>query len=414
MNLIHTVMKNTALILAAFLFGIINITSAATFTSVKTGDFNDGATWGNTSPGVAGTDFPGVVGDNVFISTGDLVTVKASPGVIFGTLDTFKSSFTVDPSVTIEFSGAATLGSKDNTLTVNGTLKVNSLTVASTGNLVSVGSGGTLDVTTSITLNGSDPTLTIDNLGSVTADSFSGGNNAFVTVDGNLDVTNTLEMNGTLIGDGTVYAGDYTGTGTIFGSDPGTLTDGVTYEQGTGEAIPLPVELTYFNVHNANDNVIITWQTATEKNNHYFTIERSVDGLYFETIGTVSGAGNSQITLNYSFTDASPLSGTTYYRLQQTDYDGKFEIFNMVAVSFYNEGALKVFPIPATNNLTIDFGGLSAQSNIQIMTIQGQVVKSLSVWESVQTIDVSDLAAGNYLLTIANGNQPLVKRIVIQ
>jgi hypothetical protein len=176
----------------------------------------------------------------------------------------------------------------------------------------------------------------------------------------------------------------------------------------------LPIELTHIAATPQENAVTINWQTASEDNNHYFTIERSVDGVSFETIGTVMGAGNSQTTLNYTFTDLSPLAGTTYYRLQQTDFDGKFEIFNMVSVSFYNESALRVFPNPASSHLTIDFGGLTAQSTIQIMNLHGQVVKTLSVWESVQTIDVSDLAAGNYLLTIANGNQPIVKRIVIQ
>ncbi|MGE4288334.1 MAG: T9SS type A sorting domain-containing protein [Salinivirgaceae bacterium] len=291
------------------------------------------------------------------------------------------------------------------TLDISGSLSVDgNITVEDDAAFI-IAPGGSLDIDGDLSL-GDGGSLTIEGDMGVGGD-FDAGTGTTIAVDLNDDGTGTLNIGGDLTGEAFI-----TGEGPI--TVGGTVGTDIVDTDDNGQITTLPIELTHFAATQNENEVTLYWQTASEDNNHYFTIERSVDGVSFETIGTVMGAGNSQTTLNYSFTDVSPLVGTTYYRLQQTDFDGKFEIFNMVSVSFYNEGNLNVFPIPATNSLTIDFGGLTAQSQIQLMNIHGQVVKSLSVWESVQTIDVSDLAAGNYLLTILNGNQPLVKRIVIQ
>ncbi len=399
------------------IFGLLLLTTsliniqAATRTSVTSGDFNDPATWGGIVPSA---------GDDIVIDKDDLVTVTTSPGVTFNSL-TLKQNgdITINSDVVFSVSGAMDFQSKEITVKIYGTLEVYSITVASNNNTIDVYAGGLLDVGAGgVTLTGAGVDdragLVIENEGMVTVDGdFSANGNSDVEVNGSLAVEGTLDMDGTLVGTGQVYAGDFTGDGTIFGSDPDLLLSETTYEEGTGEAVPLPIVLTYFDVHNANDNVIITWQTASEENNHYFTIERSADGYNFENIGTVAGAGNSQMALNYSFIDSSPLNGTTYYRLQQTDYDGLYEVFDMVSVSYYNEQAWQLSPNPATTEITIDFGGLTAQSTIQILSLTGQVVKTFTVWESRQTLDISEIASGTYILSVANGNQPLIKRIVI-
>lgn len=322
-------------------------------------------------------------------------------------------------------------GSKENTITIStgDTVTATNLNVAKATTII-VENGAaliinTLDVNIDAAEANKDFILDVKDGGLLIINgNFSASKNASLTIDGDVTITGdlTVDKEAKIIVDstgtsgGTLYIGGDLNAGSgsvLIGNGSVSIAGNNNIDTSNFEGL-LPIELTQFIATPKENEVIIYWQTASEQNNHYFTIERSVDGLNFETIGTVTGAGNSQTTLNYNFTDVSPLSGTTYYRLQQTDFDGKFEIFNMVSVSFYNEGALKIFPNPASSYLTIDFGGLTAQSQIQIMNLHGQVVKTLSVWESVQTIDVSDLAAGNYLLTIANENQPIVKRIVIQ
>lgn len=102
------------------------------------------------------------------------------------------------------------------------------------------------------------------------------------------------------------------------------------------------------------ENVIIAWATASESNNDYFTVERSKDGISFEAIVEVDGAGNSDnYFLNYKVTDFSPFEGTSYYRLKQTDFDGKFALSDVKAVNFNNPlqtPLWSVFPNPTSLN----------------------------------------------------------------
>jgi hypothetical protein len=85
----------------------------------------------------------------------------------------------------------------------------------------------------------------------------------------------------------------------------------------------LPVELMHFTSVPLGNIVEINWATASETNNDFYTIEKSMDNLNFFQLGYLKGAGNSNTTINYVFKDADPLNGINYYRLMQTDFDGK-------------------------------------------------------------------------------------------
>ncbi|WEK37090.1 MAG: T9SS type A sorting domain-containing protein [Candidatus Pseudobacter hemicellulosilyticus] len=93
--------------------------------------------------------------------------------------------------------------------------------------------------------------------------------------------------------------------------------------------ITLPVTLRDFSARLVNDRVQLEWITAQEINNKQFTIERAGADRQFQPIGTVAGAGNSTTTKAYRFTDPSPLANLSYYRLVQTDLDGKEQRFDI-------------------------------------------------------------------------------------
>ena len=95
---------------------------------------------------------------------------------------------------------------------------------------------------------------------------------------------------------------------------------------------PLPVELLSFTARNDGPAVLLEWSTATEKDNAHFTVERSTDGLTFQDLLNLPGAGDSQATLHYHAHDVDPMAGTTYYRLRQTDHNGTASHSNTVAV----------------------------------------------------------------------------------
>lgn len=125
-------------------------------------------------------------------------------------------------------------------------------------------------------------------------------------------------------------------------------------------ALPLPVTLTDFSAKADKDNkVSLTWSTISEKNNDYFTVERSADGLEFSELAQVDGAGSSTMLMDYVAKDEHPLNGTSYYRLRQTDFDGKDEIFKTVSIEISDKETEtplvieKVFPNPFNESLTV-------------------------------------------------------------
>lgn len=166
--------------------------------------------------------------------------------------------------------------------------------------------------------------------------------------------------------------------------------------------ISLPIELTSFSAKCSDGNVTINWQVASQINNNYFTIERTLDGINFETIGTLQGGGNTNQTMNYSFVDANPLPSTSYYRLRQTDYDGKTEAFTIVAVSCEDENtwSFNLKPNPATNELTISLNGKKELTTILITDVIGQVIMTVPVFTTSETIiNIEHLSKGIYFVS---------------
>ncbi|HKR06341.1 MAG TPA: hypothetical protein VJY62_17020 [Bacteroidia bacterium] len=97
---------------------------------------------------------------------------------------------------------------------------------------------------------------------------------------------------------------------------------------------PLPIELTRFNGEAKNDKVELTWTTSAEINNDYFTIEKSTNGITFISYGKIEGAGNTTAIQNYSYHDLNPSAGMNYYRLKQTDFNGRNEYFKIIGIDF--------------------------------------------------------------------------------
>src|ERR1700756_585302 len=145
-----------------------------------------------------------------------------------------------------------------------------------------------------------------------------------------------------------IYRSGQTGTWTVVttaSSTSGTTItfNGINLPNGSGyytiatgkkTVSPLPIELLGFKAIANGNKVDINWQTITETNNDYFTIEKSEDGKNFTQLATTKGAGNSTTEKQYYESDYTPYSGTSYYRLKQTDFNGKFVYFPMTTVNF--------------------------------------------------------------------------------
>jgi len=94
----------------------------------------------------------------------------------------------------------------------------------------------------------------------------------------------------------------------------------------------LPVKLQTYTAYNLDNSNIITWQTASESNNDYFTLEHSLDGTTWRTLGTINGAGTSNTPLTYNFNHDKFSDSFNYYRLSQTDLDGQIENFKVISI----------------------------------------------------------------------------------
>lgn len=164
----------------------------------------------------------------------------------------------------------------------------------------------------------------------------------------------------------------------------------------------LPIELLSFEVVADDHLVTVSWLTATELNNDYFTIEHSRDGRTWAELKRLKGAGTSNHLLSYAATIAYQRAGLVYFRLKQTDYDGHFthSEIRTVAIAPLGKERLQVFPNPAT--LTITATGRFAHTDLQIYDSAGREVtgkiRLLTDGISYKILDVQQLPAGTYLL----------------
>jgi len=168
---------------------------------------------------------------------------------------------------------------------------------------------------------------------------------------------------------------------------------------------PLPISLVQFNATPDGEVVRLEWVTASERDNAYFTIERSKDGTNFEPVMDVPGAMNSTSTLNYTELDREPYSGLSYYRLRQTDVDGNTTYSNVVAIMM---GALNERPLVAFNNgggLTA-LHGFPAGSRFALQDMTGRIiVEGSTTIEGRTELQGLDLARGAYLFRLLNGDR---------
>lgn len=128
----------------------------------------------------------------------------------------------------------------------------------------------------------------------------------------------------------------YTGAGyfqiwtkTIYGGPTSVYLDDLTISETSPQV--LPISLLDFNVDCNQEENVITWTAATEYNNDFFTIEKSNDGHNFEAIRVVKGAGFSSVNIKYEIKDSYISHSIIYYRLKQTDFDGKSKVYHIVS-----------------------------------------------------------------------------------
>ena len=169
----------------------------------------------------------------------------------------------------------------------------------------------------------------------------------------------------------------------------------------------LPIQLLYFDAELQPDNtVLLSWDTETEINNDYFTIERSIDGWDWETLLDIPGAGTTSLPQSYQSIDENPHEGLSYYRLKQTDFDGRFT-YSPIRTIRISEYHIIIYPNPTRDVLTLDVSTLSdGDVQYQILDARGIVVIQSRTTEKQTPIDIAQLASGIYWIRIQTLDQP--------
>jgi hypothetical protein len=174
----------------------------------------------------------------------------------------------------------------------------------------------------------------------------------------------------------------------------------------------LPITGLSFNAVKENNTVKLNWHTLTEINSSRFDIERSKNGLQFESIGQMQASGNSSIRKDYSYTDTAPEKNLNYYRLKQIDIDGRFIYSPLRLVKFGDDKKFMVYP--ALTNGTVTISGITENVLIKLFSSGGQLVKSVSVNTAVSALDISSVAVGIYWLVIEKAGELLYSQKIIK
>ncbi len=178
---------------------------------------------------------------------------------------------------------------------------------------------------------------------------------------------------------------------------------------------PLPVELVYLEATIENSQVTLKWKTASEYLNDYFTLEKSSDCINFSLLDTVKGAGVSSTVNEYSTNDPNLLTGVTYYRLKQTDFNGTTTILKTVSVNFEGLEIINTLPNPAVDKIEFVINSSEdMDATYSIVDMNGHVAKSermvfLKGVKNLQ-IDISSLAQSMYVFKLRSDNNKFYTR----
>ncbi len=184
--------------------------------------------------------------------------------------------------------------------------------------------------------------------------------------------------------------------------------------------VVLPIQLVEFDAIAAHNAVLLNWTTASEKDNDHFTVERSADDVTYEALGSIKGAGNSMHSIQYSWRDDSPLDGLSYYRLRQTDVDGKSTLSRTVTVVFERDlGALRILPVPTSDHCDVIIAiSQSGLVHLVIDDVFGRQVMTQEVGllrgANTISVDLHALVAGTYMLRVISSGDQRSARLVIE
>lgn len=335
-------------------------------TSTGNGNYSDAGTWSCVGGSVPGKSTDVTINHDVTLDE----NLTGGGGAIQG-------DWTIAIGASLNGGATYNVTFSNGTASILGTFEVNNLTIDN-------GAEVNFESTAAVTVNGDFTNTNNSNEVTVNTDNFD--------VTGDLDNGNGATMVGT---------GSIDVTGTVTNHANGTLLGGCVGADCCAGGCTLFIDLLSFGVNRNKKDVELKWTTASEVNNDYFIIEKSMDGFNFKVIGQVDGAGNSTVVNEYGFIDQGGNSNSTiYYRIVDVDFFGEKK-YHQVAI-------LKSVVAPGISSLIVEnytFGlGLNNLSDhatlVTIKSIDGKQIYLADVSGIKEFNCLLDLNAGVYLVTI--------------
>lgn len=429
-------MKSIIITLICLITININLNSQNTATT-KNGDWTNGGNWSNGTPGWAvSASITNDMNLNTSISIGN-----GSNHVVDG------GSITDLPGgarYNISFNGNGSLEVNDGSVSIEGNVQIsNDGSIIVDGNFnvdgdFNISNNGSLSIKGCDTLRiggnvrfSNNSTVTIDECAVLIVDGNVNMNNnnantinGNMVVKGNLRATNRANVNGNgnIQIDGEVNLNNQSN---LFGSSDG-CGGSCSYGAGAG----LPIELNFFKAHlNSDDLIEAYWETATEINNDYFTIEVSANGVDYRAVEQILGAGNNNTTLSYK-SIIKPLNAeVNYIRLKQTDFNGTFKYFKPVAIEINSAKNLKresdfsIYPNPGNgSNLTAELNpSHTGEYTVQLIDSKGSVLATKQFYsnnegfsERFELLNGLQLKSGIYFVRAHNAEETLTLKYMVQ
>ena len=332
-----------------------------------------------------------------YLATGSVPTITVAGGGAInilngGTADFTNASATVTGAGQFVVNSGATLniGSAAGLDVISGPIRTSAYTFSTSANYSFV---GTTAQATGAWLPSPVNNLTINNAAGVT-------------------LTSNCTVNGTLY----LTAG-------VFNNNSATLV-APTIVYGTGSlTTPLPVELTSFTGSASGRNVELLWNTATEINNSGFEVQKNIAGTWTK-IGFVNGAGTSNVSHSYSYSDVNSAATTYSYRLKQIDHDGKFTYSSAIEVTTSltadDYKLSQNYPNPFNPSTKFSFAMKNAErTTVKIYNAVGQEVATLfnGIAQAGQvyllTFDAKNLPSGIYFYVLRSQSRNDIKKMML-
>lgn len=181
----------------------------------------------------------------------------------------------------------------------------------------------------------------------------------------------------------------------------------------------LPIRGIWLEALRQGNDVRLNWRTESEQNSAYFDVERSVDGLHYQSLGQVNASGNSSSVRHYGYVDQNAGDRVLFYRLRLVDADASFKYspVRMVFSTGTESSDLRVFPNPASGQVRIALNrSLTEAVTIFLVNDLGQRVRQLILTEGTQLaeLDIQGLPRGAYTLVLRGSTKNLSQRLIIR